>query len=1344
MKDLSLSFYRLLLIITAAFPGLSQSVSATTTGRMFSEPTLSNVIYLSICRDAEGFLWIATTSGLMKFDGNNYITYTHDENDPASLSDSRLLSVMADSKGRIWAATANGLNLYQPDSDSFKRIDIPSMNYAGYIIDITEQNNGTVTFLASGRGMYVVDESNGEPTAVKYQININDEGNQTCVIQVPDGRMYVGTQQGTVHIISPNGNATPIHVTDSYISDIITEQDGNILVCSDNDIFRIHPAAGHKVENILRGTVPGMHINNFSSSPDGKVYFSTTSKGLWHIIPGDTEARPNTSIYLPSIDISNSKLGALHIDREGNMWIGFHYRGFACIPHEKIPFKYHLLADAITGFTGGIDALAVKGDTTLIGFGNRIGLISRAGKKLSEYSIPQEGTITSIVPAGDDRTLLGVANSGIWEMSLKNGRVRQLLDMPGKYWSILICQLPGKEILAGFHGIGLMRFNPVTKEQKWYEYNPDGGRLNNPFFTSMKLTPDSTGVWLGLYGGISYYDIARDELQILDQSPFISGATYALAPLSGGEVLAGTSHGLIRYNRQGEMLHKYTTVDGLTDNDIRTIIIDRNNGCWIGTKRGLNHMPEHGDNISVYYGGYGLYEKSFDYGDIAPDNNIVMGSNLGITFFNPDSLPELGFAKNVKAALITLNGENINHNTTIDGTTVIDDDDGILTLTLPYKDNALTLHMSTLDFRDAANVRYMWRMTGVSDEWTSNAPGDNVIYLPHLDHGKYRLSIKATDNNACSDETVIIIKIKTPWYMSGIAKTIYAIILITIFTLTWIVIDKKRREKANDAKIKFFIDVSHDIRSPISLILTPLESLMKEPFEPEIKEKLRTMYRNGQRILSLANQLLDLRKIEKGGMRLLCRPTNLQFFIGELVDMFKEQAADKKIDLNFEYNGGVPDNAWIDRDNFDKILANVLSNAIKYTPDGGKIDVTLQGVDNDLLGRCAEISVTDTGIGLGNKTEDQIFTRFYRARENHASGIAGIGIGLDLCRQLTQLHHGIITARNRNDGVRGSVFTILIPMDEQAYAASELQQKNDGRPLPPPNKYHAVKDLSTDDKQLRQKRKRIAMSRRILVVDDDAEMRNYMSRHFESAGYKIATADNGTEALKIVNNGDVDLVVCDVKMPVMDGLTFLRLMKSNVNTHHIPVIMLSSKNDISDRIEGYDRGADGYLGKPFNIEELETLADNLINTRLKLKGKFSGAQDTDDRITPPELKGNDEALMEKIMQCINKHIDNPDLNVEMLGQNVGISRVQLHRKMKDLIGMTPSDFIRNIRLQRACKLLQKPDVEITQVAYAVGFSTQPHFSTAFKRYVGLSPSEYRAKCLSGNVPPIANNNDSPR
>jgi len=1307
--------------------------SASATGSMFSDPVFTSDTYEGFCRDKDGYLWIATGSGLLKFDGNNCQLYRHEENDLHSLSDSRLHLVHCDSKGRIWAATSNGLNLYDPFTDTFKRISLPSMNYAGYIMDIVEQGDGTITFNVAGKGLYVVDESDGRLDAVRFMPDFREEGAELCY---HNDILYVSTYYGAVFAIKPNGKAERINVSDGYITDLIAESDGNILVGSVRDIYRIYPAEGNRVERIDTPDNTRMSIINFTRGRNGKVYFSTADNGLWKICPGGKSAIQCTNVYLPTIDVSKAKLGAVYADSEGNIWLGCHYKGLACIPYNSIPFNYRLISDVLPQFKGGIDGFAVSDDRIALGYGNRVGIFTHDGKLLADKEIPARGTVNFIMPDGKERLLIGVTNDGIWEMSTTGNGLRRIIDYPGKYPTVEMCRLPGGELLIGYHGDGLVRYNPRTKAEHWYEHNPEAGRLSNPFFSSMKVTPDSAGVWVGLYGGISYLDLKTNTFRQLNQSPFLQGATYALQPLEDGSVLAGTSHGLIQYDLTGTMRRKYTTADGLTDNDIRSIIVDKKGGFWIGTKRGLNYLPSADGKIAVYYGGYGLHENIFPYSAMLPDNRIVLGSNLGITMFNPDSILAVGFGGKVHASSILLNGHKLNHATKIDGKTVISDTDP-LELSLPYKDNSLTVKLSTLDFRDAANVRYMWMIDGVSDEWRTTGPGENVIYLPHLDPGKYRLCLKAIDNEVISEETVISIVISTPWYMSGAAKMLYAVVLITLVLLSFLVMKKKREEKISETKIRFFIDVSHDIRSPITLILTPLESLLKEPFPPEVTAKLRTMYRNGQRILSLVNQLLDLRKIDKGGMRLLCRPTNLSKFIGELVEMFKPQATDKKITLQFKDEGGIEGKSWIDRDNFDKILVNIISNAIKYTPEGGEIEVLLKGVDDDLLGHCAEVKVVDTGIGLGNTPPEQLFVRFYRAREGHTGGIGGVGIGLDLCRQLTTLHHGTVTGANRTDGVKGSVFTVRIPLDESAYSPSELISKSQPESEEQADKHLVINDIQPANNQNsgKSKRKRLSSPRRILIVDDDAELRDYIGQHLEELGYKTVSAVNGQEAMKIVGEGNVDLVVSDVKMPVMDGIAFLKLMRSNVGTHHIPVIILSSKNDIADRIEGWDNGADGYLGKPFNISELDTMIENIIGTRLKLKGKFSGAQDADARMAPPEVKGYDEALMEKIIKIVNEHIDNPELNVEMLGQHIGISRVQLYRKLKEIIGMTPSDFIRNIRLKRACTLLQKPDLDVTQVAYAVGFSSQPHFSTAFKRYTGFSPTEYKQRCMRGEVPP---------
>lgn len=1302
------------------------------TARLFNEPSAVAGEYTGFCQDHDGFLWIGTDRGLMRFDGNVCDIYVHNDEDPGSLSDSRVLGVICDSKGRVWVGTANGLNLYDANTDTFKIIKIPQRDFYGYIIALCEQTDGTVTFIVSGVGLYFISENKGDPVAVRYLPGIVSEKEFNSIVCAKNGRLYLGTHDGSVASVASNGQVSMIKVSDtSYIRDLAIEEDGNILVSTLNDVYRIEPATDKLTHLTCASTI---NINRLSNSANGRVYVATAGDGLWEIPNGSSLVNITSDLYCPFMNLNTAKIGAVYSAPDGNLWLGCNYYGIVMVPGRQIPFLYRKLVDTFPDFGGGLSALSVWQGNVLAGLDKgRLALFSPDGKLKMHTAVPTGGLISSIEVTDGQKALIGVANEGVWELDLSTGGLRKMLEIPGKYPSVVICEGKGDDLFIGVHGAGLLRYNRKSGEKNWLPYDPDGNRLTNPYITSLQRTPDNK-IWIGLYGGIACYDLNTDTMLEINQEPFLKGATFAFTPSGDGSVMVGTSHGLMHFHPQKGLLRKYTTSDGLTDNDVRSIVIDDKGGKWIGTMRGLSYMTPSNDKILSYYGGYGLVETTFNNVRYSPSNRrVYLGSNLGITSFRPDSVPAPGFGNDIKVSALYLNGQKLSPSShqgshfMIDGNLANPD-----SLYLPYKDNALTLCLSTMDFRDASNVRYIWRLHG-NDEWMKTGPGENLIYLPHMDPGEYDLEIAALENNVTSATTHIRLHISTPWYMSGWAKLIYLLVFITLLVLGWLLLKKKREEKINDAKIKFFIDVSHDIRSPMTLILSPLESLLKEPFDSDVRSKLQLMHRNAQRILSLVNQLLEIRKLEKGKMRLSCKLTNLNSFVQELVDMFRTQAADKKQTLTFE---GDPEmgEIWLDRDNFDKILVNLISNAIKYTPDEGKIDVQVSTVYDERLGPCASVSVKDTGIGLDSKTQARIFDRFYRVNDGNDHNAPGFGIGLDLCRRLVELHHGEIKGSNREDGVKGSIFTVLVPIEESYYADEELIIGGEESELTSGKHLMIAGSTHTDGASVHKARPS-TMGKRVLIVDDDTELRDYLSSYLGQS-YKVKSASNGVEALKIVSDWQPDLIISDVMMPEMDGLTLLKRLKSNTDIHHIPVVLLSSKTAIADRMQGWDRGADGYLGKPFSAEELESLIDTLIDNRLRMKGKYSGAQDTEGKIEDPNVKGNDEQLLERIIKVINIHIDDPQLNVEKLSLEVGVSRAHLHRKMKDLIGMTPSDYIRNIRIRRACIYLRKRDLEVTQAAYKVGFTSQSHFSTHFKRYTGFTPSEYRVKCLSGNAPEL--------
>lgn len=1324
-----LIFFLSLLILPSVVPNIS---AQQRTARLFDKDVPVAGDYTSFCQDREGFIWVGTDRGLLCFDGNSYEVYRHDDAVEGSLSDNRILGLLCDSKGRIWVATANGLNVYDPKEDNFMVLPLPSKDFYGYIIGLAEQSDGTVTFLVSGVGLYIVSDKNKseDPVAVKY-LTQSFEGGLNSIVSTPSGRIYMGSSDGTVYSMAPNGGTTPIKVSDgAYIVALSLEEDGNVLACTTTDIYRINTSS-RECKRLVSDTP--LYINNLSNSTKNGVYVATSGKGLWSVSPKSDVVSPCTDIYCPFLNLSVAKIGAAFESPDGNLWLGCNFSGIVMVPGQQIPFVYRKLNYAFPDFGGGMSAMSTwKGNVIACIDKGRIGVFSPEGRLLKTSVIPDGGAITHIEHLSDNTFLLSVANSGLWTFDAQSGATAKFLDIPGNYRMIFTAPGNPGEIFVGVHGVGIMRYDTKTREKNWLPYKAESNTLSNPYVACMNRTDDGK-VWMGLYGGVACFDLKANKFIEIDQEPFLKGATFSIVPcLTDESVWVGTSHGLIHLDPEKGVLEKFTTANGLSDNDVRTITRDHTGGKWIGTMKGLSYIPTDNDTIYSFYGGNGLVENSFNHARFSSElKTVFLGSNMGITSFMPDSLRRPDFNKEIKISAVFINGKRVAPHSDNSICKVIDaKGDKPEIFRLPYKDNTLTFRLSTMDFRDASNVRYMWRLNS-KEKWIVGAPGENTVQLSHLDPGSYDLEIFALENNVKSPIKRIRIEISYPWYMTIWAKLAYLLIFLSIATLAFIVYKKKKEEEVNEDKIKFFTDVSHDIRTPMTLVMSPLESLMKDQTDPEVKGKLTVMHRNAQRVMGLVNQLLDIQKLDKGKMRLSCRKTNVGSFVAELVNLFESQAADKKQTLSFtEINN--PGEVWLDRDNFDKILVNLISNALKYTPNGGSIDVSLNVVDDAKLGNCMQINVTDTGIGIDPKSMPKLFDPFYRIRESHNSATAGFGIGLDLCRRLVELHHGRISAANREDGVKGSVFTLTLPLDEAAYQAGELtdsviEEKDSGR--------HLMMSGSASSAEIQSRPKPMSAGGKILVVDDDNELRSYIASLLGKY-YKVKEAANGAEALKVVADWMPDLVVSDVVMPEMDGLTLLKRMKSNADFNHIPVVLLSSKTALSDRMSGWDKGADGYLGKPFNTDELTAMVDTLIENRLRLKGKFSGAQDIEGKIEAPDMKGNDEVLLERIMKVINAHIDDPDLNVERLSTEVGVSRAQLHRKMKDLIGMTPSDYMRNIRIKRACDLLKRPDIEVTQVAYKIGFTSQPHFSSHFKRYTGFSPSEYRAKCLSGNAPDL--------
>ena len=531
------------------------------------------------------------------------------------------------------------------------------------------------------------------------------------------------------------------------------------------------------------------------------------------------------------------------------------------------------------------------------------------------------------------------------------------------------------------------------------------------------------------------------------------------------------------------------------------------------------------------------------------------------------------------------------------------------------------------------------------------------------------------------------------------------------------------KEELNEQKLRFFINISHEIRTPMTLIVTPLLQLIREDNDPHRQSVYEIMKRNAERILHLVNQILDLRKIDKGQMIMQMRETDLIDFTADILKTFQPQATSKKINIEFEHESEkLP--VWIDRSQFDKVIINLMSNAMKYTPVCGIVKVTITSDDKNVT-----ISVFDNGEQIPEQSLERIFERFYQAASLTNQTKTGTGVGLDLTRSLVQLHHGTIIVRNVEDGVE---FVVTIPLGREHLSKEELALHEEQKAEEVSSILEQEVANSAEAESMEEDltptlspKPSTPSSKRptIVVVEDDDEIRSYLVTELEST-YRVLSFNDGADALPIILREIPALVISDVMMPQMDGNTLCAKIKSNVNTNHVPVILLTAKTRDEDRLESLETGADQYFTKPFNMDILRRSIANLIASRRLMENKFTGKEDHSEQIDDIEVESADDKLLNRILAVVNANLSNSDLNIDMICSEVGISRVHLHRKMKELTNQTPHDFIRNLRLKQAARLLSRKGQNITEVMYRCGFNSTTSFSTMFKKMYGLSPREY--------------------
>lgn len=1264
------------------------TTAGAVTGRLFTSERLASNTVNNLCQDKYGFIWIGTENGLSKYDGYNFVNYTTIEGDTTSIISNEISAFLTDSKGNLWIGCSHGLVGYDYATDKFRRYHFPN-DRMPRVESIIETDAGIVVG-TSGYGLYAMaDGANDLVKLSAFKRNAIDDFASRMFIDA-EGWLWRSSHLAGITRVKVKGNKPLVFrdykLTKGPAITFLPLGKKSLLVVCMYGLMRYDYVSGRLYDAgyDMSALSSKVSIRHAVMDHAGNIYIGTSGSGLMVIPHGTKTLKPfvdsNREFSLASTNIND-----IFEDKDHNLWVCCYKKGL---------YQLSLQTNAFSSITFKSQNILLGSSVSSIALGND-GDVWMTVQKSGIYRADKWGNFAAnpSVPGGSD--LIYRDKQGNYWLCTENtlyaydpysGRAEQRLQFDG--WGVGCIADNGQGILyISTLGKGLTIYDTVSGKAHTITMNnsrPRLGTVCNDWIKSLFV--DSRGyLWIGTSNGISCMNTRTESFNDFGwrlQLPNLQG--LSIGESKRGNILLGTDNGLYVYRRNKKDIQPLANGERLKGNAVYSIVIDNDGIIWFATPNGIWYYDEHTSKLISHVSGNGLVNKENVLGAVVmADGKIVMANYDGLTAFYPREVRKLHtVVGDVKLTSFVVNGHSLDFRKG--------------SFHLSHDENSFTLHFSQLNFKDADETTFQYRING-NKEWEDMPEDGNSLSLNKLNSGRYTIEVRAVNNGTYSlHPLVLTIDIDAPWYASTLAYALYLLVAAALVALGVSYYIRRRKAEMEEAKMQFLINATHDIRSPLTLIMGPLAKLKQRLNDQENQADIDTIERNAQRLMLLVNQILDKRKIDKQQMHLHCQKVDLVKFISGVNSMYQYNADQRSIAFRFKHLDESVE-AWIDTVNFDKVISNLLSNAFKFTPDGGEITIELSQTD-----KAVTIKVIDSGTGFGNEPTNKLFERFHQG----SNAKMGTGIGLNLCRAIVNMHGGRIFAYNRNDGLTGACLVVELKKGNAHLKPEEIISESSA-------------EKPTSHKQPRKKIK-------VAVVDDNIEIAQYIKSELAD-WYYFDTFVNGEEALKALLTGNYDLVISDVMMPVMDGITLLKNIKKNINISHIPVILLTSKDDISDELEGLKCGADAYIAKPFNMDKLHVTIDNLTDNLRRLRGKFTGVQQQEERMEKIEVKGNDEALMERVMDCINKHITEPEFNVEMLAKNVGISRIHLNRKIKEIAGITPSEFIRNHRLEQAARMISEHKVNIAQVTYAVGFTNQTHFSTIFKKQYGMTPTEYAEK-----------------
>lgn len=1333
------------------------------------ENGLSNNAINSIEQDSLGFIWIGTPEGLNRYDGTQFKTYKKNnliEN--SNISSNYIQQVKLIDEGKLFIATTDGVNIYNPKQETFEVLNQNNGLLNNDISCLAYGSNGELILGINYKGIQILDKE-GKIKSYSYDSeNLSSLSSNEIVslIEQGDSILWVGTaNKGLNKINYKNRTITRIPFgknktfPSSRINTLFTGRDGNLWIGSKNGI-QVITTKGDTLK-LEKSLIVGKGLSDdnvvcFEEDNSGQIWIGTRNGGLNIINKSDFLSQKSDLLvkwYLPRDDgtsIFNRTVSSLKMDWDGNMWIGTS-TGLNFVNPRGEPIKLLRKNIAHTETLGhdriGALAESFEGKIWIGTDGAGLDLFNPKTGKFKHYrhnlKIPYSLSNNYVISLYEDtkkRLWIGTYQGGLNKMDPNTGYCKHYLQGEIEQGSDVrvIFEDSYGEIWIGTNRGGLFKY--IEKKDQ-FEFISSLGKID-----IRGISEDRKGyLWMATYGdGILRYNYKNDEAiyyNAANTEGLKSNIIYCILSLPDGDILAGTrNEGLIRLNPKKNTILNFTENDGLSNNTVSSIVMENENSIWLGTFKGISNYNKQTNELYNLNTFNNIQQSEFNIGSALKSKSGILyfGGNKGLNIFNSKNLQSKKETypivfENLEVFNKKKNNSEINKKGILEQSILYED-----YITLDHNQTFFSIDYVTLKYPFIKNTIYSYRLEGYHDHWI-NTNGAGKVNLTNIPPGDYTLNVKAKFGSGDEVTKQLLITITPPFWKTPLAYLCYLLLLLVciwgimkyyaerIKLLNSILFEKKQRHlehEFNEERIRFFTSFSHELKTPLTLILAPLEDLIAEVKSIKHKDKLKLIHKNANILLQSINQLLEFRKSNLGLSKLNIDKHNLSICLKQWVDNYYFLAKKRHILLTYSCS---EENfvAWFDIEKLHIVVNNLLSNAFKYSKEKGEIHVSLT-YDDDFF----KIKVKDTGVGISPQELEHVFERYYQSNSIKNNN-DGVGIGLALSKDLIELHKGSINIDSQL--LKGSEFIVSIPRDKSLFTNNDTYYKEDTQTN---IDKESVSTLYTWDPSLKitsseKKASNIHINENrevILVIDDNPDILSYLEELLED-NYDLIYANDGekgvTKALQYVP----DLIISDIMMPKINGIELCNILKEKMETTHIPIILLTAKGNIESIKVGYEEGADDYIVKPFSSELLQTRIRNLLDSRKQLRKYFLKEEEISTELSKEKSKllDQEKKFLNKLELIILEHLNQEKMDVWGISKSMGMSRTSLFRKIKAITGLNINQFISRVKLNKAAELIKEGNFTISQASYEVGFSNVKYFRKLFKEQFGKLPSEFIRK-----------------